>query len=80
MPNRHSPGRDHHLTSTEPGTSSREWITCHNPFKGERDLDQRTAALARVSEKLEHIATSPDPRKRRSDDVHIEAGCVLRAA
>ena len=61
--------------------SGKRWIICHNPFEAERDLAQRDAALTRVSEELERIATARarDRKKRRSDDeVHIKAECALR--
>ena len=61
--------------------SGKRWIICHNPFEAERDLAQRTAALARVSEELERIATArarDRNKKGRSDDVHVKAECALR--
>jgi transposase len=63
--------------------SGKRWIICHNPFEAERDRAQRDAALARVSEELERIATArarDHKRKgRRSDDeVHVKAECALR--
>jgi hypothetical protein len=67
-----------HLDSDE---SQKRWIICHNPFEAERDLAQRQAALARVSEELERIETArarDRKHKRRSDDVHVKAECALR--
>ena len=60
--------------------SGKHWIICHNPFEAERDLAKRTAALARVNEELERIATARtrDRTKRRSDDAHVKAECALR--
>jgi len=52
----------------------------HNPFEAERDLAKRTAALARVNEELERIATARtrDRKKRFSDDAHVKAECARR--
>ena len=61
--------------------SGKRWIICHNPFEAERDLAQRTAALARVTAELERIDTArarDRKRKRRSDAVHVKAECALR--
>jgi hypothetical protein len=61
--------------------SGKRWIICHNPFEAERDLAQRQAALGRVSEELERIATArarDRKRKPRSDEVHVKAECALR--
>jgi transposase len=61
--------------------SGKRWIICHNPFEAERDLAQRDAALARVSEELERSAPARQraSKKRRSDDeVHVKAECALR--
>jgi hypothetical protein len=64
--------------------SHKRWIICHNPYEAERDRAQRDAALARVNEELERIATARErdrrrPNKnRRSDEVHVKAECALR--
>jgi len=61
--------------------SGKRWIICHNPLEAERDRAQREAALARVSEELERIATArarDRNKKGRSDEVHVKAECALR--
>ena len=61
--------------------SQKRWIICHNPFEAERDLAQRQAALARVNEELQRIATArarDRKHKRRNHDVHVKAECALR--
>ncbi len=35
--------------------SGKRWIICHNPFEAERDIAQRAAAIARVTEELDRI-------------------------
>lgn len=62
--------------------SGKRWIICHNPFEAQRDADQRSAAIERVTQELARIDTARTrdrkSKKRSNDDKHLKAECALR--